>query len=97
VRTCVACRAEAGKRDLIRLVRRQDGRVAVDPTGRAPGRGAYLHHDPGCLDLARRRRALERALKASVAEEVWVQLAGQLRSRVPCLLEGEGEGTDHAP
>ena len=43
VRTCVACRQEAGKGALIRLVRGPDGSAATDPSGRAPGRGAYLH------------------------------------------------------
>jgi predicted RNA-binding protein YlxR (DUF448 family) len=71
VRTCVGCRQPAGKLGLIRLVRGQDGAVQRDATGRAPGRGAYLHPDAACLALARRRHALERALKAQVPETVW--------------------------
>jgi predicted RNA-binding protein YlxR (DUF448 family) len=34
-----------------------------DPTGRAPGRGAYLHDDPDCRALALKKRSLERALR----------------------------------
>ena len=74
VRTCVGCREEAGKRALIRLVRGQDGVVRPDPTGRAHGRGAYLHADPACFDAARRRRAVERALKAEVPAALWEAL-----------------------
>jgi predicted RNA-binding protein YlxR (DUF448 family) len=74
VRTCVGCREEAGKRALIRLVRGPDGVVRRDPTGRAPGRGAYLHDDPGCYEQARRRRALQRALKAEVPDALWEEL-----------------------
>ena len=74
VRTCVGCREEAGKRALIRLVRGPDGAVARDPAGRAPGRGAYLHDDPACLEQARRRRALQRALKAEVPDALWEDL-----------------------
>ena len=74
VRTCVGCREEAGKRALIRLVRGPDGVVRRDPTGRAEGRGAYLHDDPACFEQARRRRALQRALKAEVPEPLWVEL-----------------------
>lgn len=41
-----------------------DGRVVVpDPRAVLPGRGAYLHPDPACVDLAERRRALPRALR----------------------------------
>ena len=41
-RTCVACREVNEKRSLIRIVRGPEG-VAVDKTGKMPGRGAYLH------------------------------------------------------
>jgi predicted RNA-binding protein YlxR (DUF448 family) len=59
---------------LIRVVRRPDGVAELDPTGHAPGRGAYLHAAPECIDLARKRRALDRALGAIVQPEVWADL-----------------------
>jgi predicted RNA-binding protein YlxR (DUF448 family) len=48
---------------LIRFTRNAEGAVLEDPTGRAPGRGAYLHDDPDCRALAVKKRSLERALK----------------------------------
>jgi len=74
VRTCVACREEAGKEALVRVVRQADGAAGVDRTGRAPGRGAYVHPNAGCLETARKRRALERSLRATVGPEVWAEL-----------------------
>jgi predicted RNA-binding protein YlxR (DUF448 family) len=74
VRTCVACREEAGKDVLVRVIRRPDGTAAVDRTGNAPGRGAYLHSEAVCIETARKRRALERSLKATVGPEVWAEL-----------------------
>ena len=71
VRTCVACREEAGKRSLVRVVRGPDGLARVDLTGRAGGRGAYLHACAKCRDLARKRRSVERALKATVPPDFW--------------------------
>jgi predicted RNA-binding protein YlxR (DUF448 family) len=46
-----------------------DGLPAVvpDPDGTAPGRGAHLHPSPACFDLAVRRRAFTRALRAGEA------------------------------
>ena len=64
----MACRTARGKRELVRIVRSPDGEVAIDPTGRRPGRGAYLCRDAACWDLAARRRALEHALKAPIPE-----------------------------
>ena len=74
VRTCVACRQEAGKGALVRVVRDSQGRVALDAAGRAPGRGAYLHGDPACLEIARKKKALDRALRATVGPELWTEL-----------------------
>ena len=74
IRTCVACRQEAGKGTLVRVVRDPGGRAALDPGGRAPGRGAYLHRDVSCLEIARKKKALDRALRTAVGPEVWVEL-----------------------
>ncbi|HEY4865377.1 MAG TPA: YlxR family protein [Candidatus Dormibacteraeota bacterium] len=78
-RTCLGCRDESGKGTLLRLVRGLDGTVRLDRTGRAPGRGAYLHPSMGCIELARRRRALERALKSQVDTALWGELENTAR------------------
>jgi uncharacterized protein len=70
----VACRQEASKRVLVRVVRDPTGVATIDSTGRAPGRGAYLHRDPACVEIARKRKALDRALKATAGPEFWMEL-----------------------
>jgi hypothetical protein len=47
----------------MRVVRAPDGSLGLDPTGRAPGRGAYLCRDASCWDAAGRKHAVEHALK----------------------------------
>src|SRR3712207_4631998 len=64
-RTCGVCRATTAKRTLHRLVRSPAGTVSYDPTGKAAGRGAYLCGQPDCLDMAVRRRSIQRALKVT--------------------------------
>ena len=61
-RTCVGCGDVQGKRQLMRVVRAPDGRVQLDPTGKANGRGAYVHERLGCWQQALRGR-LSHALK----------------------------------
>jgi predicted RNA-binding protein YlxR (DUF448 family) len=65
MRTCVVCRSSAAKGALHRIVRSPDGAVRYDPSGTAPGRGAYLCEKPNCLKLAGKRRALQRALRTA--------------------------------
>ncbi len=61
-RTCVGCRAKAAKTDLLRVVV-VEGALAPDPGASLPGRGASVHLDPRCVDLAEKRRAFPRALR----------------------------------
>ena len=70
VRTCVVCRSSAAKGTLHRIVRSPDGVVRYDPSGTAPGRGAYVCDGPKCLELAGKRRALQRALRMADAGPV---------------------------
>jgi uncharacterized protein len=56
-------------------VRRADGSIKVDRTGKEPGRGAYVHAAMECQDVARKRRALDRALRAPVPPEVWAEVS----------------------
>ncbi len=70
-RTCVACRTTGGKRGLLRIVRLPDqGGIALDPTGKKNGRGAYICPTTECVALALKRKALERSLKTPIPEEV---------------------------
>lgn len=66
-RTCVSCRTAADKRQLVRIVRTPEGRVAPDPTGKAAGRGAYLCTRPDCWEDASKKRLLDRALRVTVS------------------------------
>jgi uncharacterized protein len=66
-RTCVACRSERPKRDMVRIVRAPDGAVNVDSTGKKSGRGAYLCSQPACWQTALKRHALDKALKTELS------------------------------
>jgi len=77
VRTCVACRTERQKRELVRIVRAPDGTVSLDSTGRAPGRGAYLCADASCWTGALKKKSIERALAAPLPAELRARLEGQ--------------------
>ena len=62
MRTCVGCRERASRADLLRVVAVGD-RLVPDPARRLPGRGASVHPDLRCVDLAEKRRAFPRALR----------------------------------
>jgi predicted RNA-binding protein YlxR (DUF448 family) len=72
----VGCRRRDDRSALLRVVAEWSGtgenvaRVVADPRLRLPGRGAWLHPTPECLDLAVRRKAFGRALRVKVLLEV---------------------------
>ena len=68
-RTCVSCGSTTAKRELIRLVRAPSGVVEPDPTGKRPGRGAYLCGNPECWNRAVRKGRLENALRATISSD----------------------------
>lgn len=84
IRTCIGCRGRDSRSTLLRIVVVTDDRgettAAPDPRKCLPGRGAWLHPDIACLDLAVRRRALSRAFRQRVegtdALRAWLQGMG---------------------
>ena len=75
-RTCLGCRRRDDRSALLRVVAEWDdtgeqvARVVPDPRLRLPGRGAWLHPTPECLDLALRRKAFGRALRVKARLEL---------------------------
>ena len=61
--------------------------MVVDEGRSMPGRGAWLHPDPGCLETAERRRALGRALRNAGLLDV-----SEVRRYVEELQEKNGVG-----
>jgi predicted RNA-binding protein YlxR (DUF448 family) len=68
-RMCVVCRTVAGKRTLTRLVRIDGEGVQIDPTGKRPGRGAYLCDQPACWRRAADSELINKALRTTLTIE----------------------------
>jgi predicted RNA-binding protein YlxR (DUF448 family) len=85
MRTCIACRRKQPKRELLRVVRRPEGSIELDPKGKLSGRGAYLCPERDCWELALDGAKLARALKCQVAAD---DIAA-LRATVEHLLDGQ--------
>ncbi len=78
LRKCTGCQEMKSKKDLIRIVRNDEGEFSLDRTGKKPGRGAYICPNSECLIKAQKSKGLERSFKAAVPKEVYEQLLTQL-------------------
>ena len=86
IRTCIGCGKCEDKRQVVRFVRTPDGTVEVDGSGKANGRGAYVHATLECFELAIRKRKLSSALRANVSEDD----IGRLRADFERVLDRSG-------
>lgn len=91
-RMCISCRRTDSKRELVRIVRRPDGEIAIDARGKMPGRGAYLCATRTCWFRALEQRRLGPALRTTLTDEQYAQLEA-FASQLPDA-EGDDEATN---
>ncbi len=70
MRTCIACRTEKPKKELIRVVKYGE-EISLDLTGKANGRGAYVCNDKECIAKLKKQKLLNRTFSCQVSDEVY--------------------------
>ena len=78
MRMCLGCREMKPKKELIRIVRGQDGTVKADATGKLPGRGAYICPKKECLAACINSKAINRAFEIQLTPQACSELAKEL-------------------
>lgn len=79
----MACRIARPKRELLRIVRRPDGQILIDETGRVAGRGAYVCRDGDCAANAVEKGVLGRALEARIPDQLRMRLGAGATTELP--------------
>lgn len=74
MRKCVVTQERFPKKDLIRVVRTTEKTVEIDLTGKKNGHGAYISKSLDTLALAKKNKALQRALEIEIPEDVYQEL-----------------------
>lgn len=74
MRSCVVTREKLPKSELLRIVRTTDGDIVADETGKINGRGAYIKKNGEVLLLAKKNKALERALETKINDNVYDEI-----------------------
>lgn len=74
MRKCVVSQEMHPKKELLRIVRNKEGEVSIDPTGKKPGRGAYIALDPKVAKRAWDRHSLDKVLDVTISDEFYQEL-----------------------
>ena len=77
-RKCVGCQEMKGKKEMLRILRTENGEIVLDTTGRKNGRGAYLCYSRECFEKVVKSRGLERALKVAVTSDSYEELKKEI-------------------
>ena len=71
LRMCIACREMKPKKEMLRVVKNADGEINADPTGKAPGRGAYICGNEECRKKLSGKKLLHKTFSTNVSPEVY--------------------------
>ncbi|AQP54362.1 DNA-binding protein [Vagococcus penaei] len=74
MRKCVVSNEMKPKKEMIRIVRSKEGVVSIDPSGKMPGRGAYLSMEPNVVQLSWDKHVLDRVIEADLTDEFYQEL-----------------------
>lgn len=62
------------KKDLVRIGINKENEVSVDPTGKKPGRGAYVSLEPDKITEAQKSKILDRSLGTKIDDSFYQEL-----------------------
>jgi len=74
MRKCLATGEMKPKKEMIRIVRSKDGEVSIDPTGKKPGRGAYVSLNSHAIQQAKTKNVFATQLHAQVDDSLYEEL-----------------------
>jgi len=73
-RSCIVTKEKLPKKEVLRIVKTNDGQVFVDQSGKANGRGAYLKKDLTVLEKAMKNKVLEKHLETPIPDELYEEI-----------------------
>lgn len=74
MRMCIACHEMKPKKEMLRVVKNQEGEVFIDYTGKAAGRGAYLCDNPDCVKKLKKARLLNKTFSCEIPDAVYARI-----------------------
>ena len=79
LRRCTGCNESKPKKELVRVVKNNEGEVSLDLTGKKPGRGAYVCPSAACLAKARKAKRFERVFECQIPPQVYAAMEAELQ------------------
>ena len=81
MRTCIGCREEKPKKDMLRIVKNAEGEIRLDFSGKLAGRGAYICNNEACVKRLAKYKLLNKAFSAPVGDEIYKAIEEEVLGR----------------
>lgn len=78
-RKCVACNQMISRNHMLRVVKTKEGKIFVDISQKADGRGAYVCKSTDCLLKAITKKGFNRSLSCQIPSEVYEEMERLLK------------------
>lgn len=79
VRLCLATMQPFPKKEMFRIVRTPEGNVIVDCGGKANGRGAYISKSKEAIEIAKKKKVLDKKLEIEVPDSIYDELMNLIK------------------
>ena len=80
-RSCVVCRTQKNKNELLRIVKNKENEIKIDTIGKEPGRGAYICYSEQCLEKAIKGKKLEKPLETKIEQETYNKIREIIKNK----------------
>lgn len=70
---CIVTKEKLPKKELIRIVKFNDN-IFIDETGKQNGKGCYLKKDLEVINLAKKRKILNKTFETEVDEKIYDEI-----------------------
>ena len=74
LRMCLSCRELKEKKAMLRVVKNAEGKIFIDFSSKASGRGAYVCDNPDCIKKLKKQRILNKVFSCAVEEEIYAAI-----------------------
>lgn len=81
LRMCIVTKQMLPKRELIRVVKTENGEFVLDFTGKLNGRGAYITNSLEVIERCMKTKALHKAFKEQIPQEVYNKIMEEFLAR----------------
>lgn len=73
-RMCVSCRELKDKKSMLRIVKNAEGKIFIDFSSKASGRGAYICDNVECVKRLKSKRLLNKTFSCNVDDNVYASV-----------------------